>query len=185
MQYTYHSLGRRSLLNKLEIFDLLPEITGKRDIDIITFKMIEERFGRTLNGDNLHFGNSAGIDALKGKDIAIVGTPFSVEESYKLIACYLGADVNKPQDKMPRMRRISHNGCRFVFVTYEEELLREIQMYAIESELEQCVGRARLLRNNCTVYLFSSFPCQQAEIHMLNYLLENEQHVKKENLNDI
>lgn len=177
VQYTYHSLGRRSLSNKQEIFNLLPEITGKRDIDIITFKMIEERFGRTLNGHNLHFGNSAGIDALKGKDIAIVGTPFSVEESYKLIACYLGADVNKPQDKMPRMRRISHNGCNFVFVTYEEELLREIQMYAIESELEQCVGRARLLRNNCTVYLFSSFPCQQAEIHMLNYLLENEQHV--------
>ena len=177
VQYTYHSLGRRSLLNKQEIFDLLPEITGKRDIDIITFKMIEERYGRTLNGYNLHFGNSAGIDKLKGKDIAIVGTPFSVEESYKLIACYLGADVNKPQDKMPRMRRISHNGCSFVFVTYEEEQLREIQMYAIESELEQCVGRARLLRNNCTVYLFSSFPCQQAEIHMLNYLLENEQHV--------
>lgn len=177
VQYTYHSLGRRSLSNKQEIFNLLPEITGKQEIDIITFKMIEERYGHTLNGHNLHFGNSAGIDALKGKDIAIVGTPFSVEESYKLIACYLGADVNKPQDKMPRMRRISHNGCSFVFVTYEEELLREIQIYAIESELEQCVGRARLLRNNCTVYLFSSFPCQQAEIHMLNYLLENEQHV--------
>lgn len=172
VQYTYHSLGRRSLLNKQGIFDLLPEITGKRDIDIITFKMIEERYGCTLNGYDLHFGNSAGIDALKGKDIAIVGTPFSVEESYKLIACYLGADVNKPQDKMPRMRRISHNGCNFVFVTYEEALLREIQIYAIESELEQCIGRARLLRENCIVYLFSSFPCQQAEIHMLNYLLE-------------
>lgn len=177
VQYTYHSLGRKSLSDKLEIFDFITEIAGNRNIDIITFKMIEERYGRTLNGYNLHFGNSAGIDALKGKDIAIVGTPFSVEESYKLVACYLGADVSKPQDKMPRVRRISHNGCSFVFVTYEEELLREIQMYAIESELEQCVGRARLLRNNCTVYLFSSFPCRQAEIHMLNYLLENEQHV--------
>ena len=33
-----------------------------------------------------------------------------------------------------------------------------------ESELEQAVGRARLLWHDCTVYLFSNFPVQQAQI---------------------
>jgi hypothetical protein len=32
----------------------------------------------------------------------------------------------------------------------------------IESELEQAVGRARLLRENCTVDLYSNFPLRQA-----------------------
>ena len=55
-------------------------------------------------------------------------------------------------------------------MTFEDELLREIQMYSMESEQEQCVGRARLLREDCTVYLFSSFPCEQAELDFRDYL---------------
>ena len=34
----------------------------------------------------------------------------------------------------------------------------------IESELEQAVGRARLLRNSCEVHLFSSFPISQSHM---------------------
>ena len=34
----------------------------------------------------------------------------------------------------------------------------------IESELEQAVGRARLLRHACTVHLFSNFPLKQAKM---------------------
>lgn len=40
----------------------------------------------------------------------------------------------------------------------------------IESELEQCIGRARLLRQDCMVYVFSAFPCEQAEISERDYL---------------
>jgi hypothetical protein len=41
-------------------------------------------------------------------------------------------------------------------------VLRDIQFYMIESELEQAVGRARLINNDCTVNLFSNFPIGQA-----------------------
>ena len=69
--------------------------------------------------------------------------------------------------------RVSYNVYSFIMTTYEEPLRRELQLYSIESELEQCVGRARLLNNECTVYVLSSFPCQQAELHMGDYLKED------------
>ena len=103
----------------------------------------------------------------------VVGTPYKVEEAYKLVACYLGADVNREADRYPRPRRVSYNGYSFLITTYDEPLLRELQLYSIESELEQCVGRARLLNNECTVYVLSAFPCQQAELHMRDYLKED------------
>ena len=39
--------------------------------------------------------------------------------------------------------------------------MRELQLWFIESELEQCVGRARLLRHSATVHLYSNFPVRQ------------------------
>ena len=43
----------------------------------------------------------------------------------------------------------------------------------IESELEQAVGRARLLRKECTVNLFSNFPLRQAIMKKSEYDNEN------------
>ena len=59
-----------------------------------------------------------------------------------------------------------------MLTAYHDSILQEIQLYSLESELEQCVGRARLLRKNCTVYVFSAFPCEQAEIITGDYLQE-------------
>lgn len=55
-------------------------------------------------------------------------------------------------------------------MTYADEKMRNLQLFFIESELEQAVGRARLLRENCTVYVFSNYPCQQAELIQDSYL---------------
>ena len=54
-------------------------------------------------------------------------------------------------------------------MTYADATLRAIQFYMIESELEQAVGRARLLRCDCTVNLFSDFPLKQAELKESKY----------------
>lgn len=173
IQYTYHSLGRKDLSNKIQVFSFVQKIAGLPDLPIITFKkncMLKNM--PYTNSQNMHYGNTTGINALSGKDIGIIGTPYKVEESYKLIACYLGADVNQKQDQKPRMRRINYKNYNFLIVTYQEPLLREVQLYSIESELEQCIGRARLLRKDCTVYLFSAFPCEQAELRQRNYLIE-------------
>jgi len=172
IQYTFKSLGRADLLKNLQVFFVAKKIAGKSKIPIITFKRFA--YNSELVGKNeygLHFGNTAGIDKLKGKDIIIIGTPYKAEEGYKLVACCLGANVNTENDKKPRMRRVTYKKCNFLAVTYEDSLLREIQQYSLESELEQCIGRARLLRHNCTVYLFSSFPCEQAILKTANYIL--------------
>lgn len=90
------------------------------------------------------------------------------------MAHYLGVDANRKEDFRPHRQRIEYNGYSFLYTTYKNELLREIQAYSISSELEQAIGRARLLREDCTVFLFSSFPCEQAQIHEKDYLaMEN------------
>ena len=147
-------------------------------INIITFKMFEEKFAKEgkgrLNPAGIHFGNSTGINLLAGKDLAVIGTPYKVEEYYKLIARYLGGDVNREGDKRMSLRRVKYKGRSFLITAYKNPVLQEVQLYSIESELEQCIGRARLLRNDCSVFVFSCFPCEQAEIHITNYLLEEE-----------
>jgi hypothetical protein len=171
LQYTYHSLGRKDLSGKLQVFSYAREIAKEQNLEIITFKMFEDRedIGR-LNSAGIHFGNSTGLNSLGGKDLAVVGTPFGVDENYKLIACYLGADVNQKEDRRPHFRRVEYNGCSFLMTTYKDPLLQKVQLYSLESELEQCVGRARLLRNDCNAFVFSAFPCEQAELHTRDYL---------------
>lgn len=172
IEFTYHSLGRRDLAGKMEVFEFAKKCANNQNLEIITFKENRQLANiGNMNTKNLHFGNTTGINSLSGKDIAVVGTPYKVEEAYKLIACYFGADVNDRADMIPRMRRVKYKSRSFVIVTYKNELLREVQLYSIESELEQCVGRARLLRKNCKVYLFSTFPCEQAILKTVNYLL--------------
>ncbi len=169
IQYTYHSLGRRDLRTKRETFNLVRQISEKPDLPIITFLMYEREAGGYARG--MHFGNLTGINTLKGKDVGIVGTPYKVEEAYKLIACHFGADVNKKQDQCPKYRKVEYEGYGFRITAYEEPLLQEIQLYFLKSELEQAVGRARALREPCTVYVFSTFPVEQSELRTGNYLI--------------
>ena len=55
-------------------------------------------------------------------------------------------------------------------MSYKNEILQQIQFYLISSELEQAVGRSRLLRTNSTVFVFSNFPCEQADFCEFDYL---------------
>lgn len=173
-QYTYHSLGRKDLSKKEQVFSVAKEMAGNPKLDIITFKKLEDEGGTVFNAAGIHFGNSTGLNGLEGRDLAVIGTYYRVEEYYKLIACYLGAEVNQEGDKRPSQRRAEYKGNSFLITTYKDKVLREVQLYSIESELEQCVGRARLLRQDCSVYVFSCFPCEQAKIHIKNYLQDYE-----------
>ncbi len=161
IQYADRTLGRQSLDTNLDVFDQARKLSSDPDFDIITFKRFE-KIAKSRNG--IHFGNCTGVNKMQGHDLAVIGTPYKTDEAYKLFACYLGADVNKYQDSSPKPRRVHYNGYSFVITTYDDELLQKIQLYSFESDLEQAVGRARVLRKDCTVYVFSSFPCDQAKI---------------------
>ena len=110
----------------------------------------------------LYFGNTEGSNTLEGKDILVIGTPYHAEFLYKLVAFTMGFDFD--ESSIMKGQLVTYNGYRFWFTTFEDENLRAIHFWMIESELEQAVGRVRLLWHKCTVHLFSIFPLRQAMI---------------------
>ena len=93
---------------------------------------------------------------LEGQDILVIGTPYHAEFIYKLAAFSMGLEFDEDEKMQPQT--ISHNGYRFQFTTFQDEGLRKVHLWMIESELEQAVGRARLLRNRCEVASFLQLP---------------------------
>lgn len=160
-QYTVHSLSRSNMkqIGLAKLKEGINKITKNPDIVQITFKAFSE-------GIRFYYGNTEGLNIFEGKDIAVIGTPHNIPFIYKLIGAYLGFNAN---DQLCR-RFVEQNGYRFKFMTYEDANMRMLQFYFIESTLEQTVGRARLLRYDCTVYLFSNYPLRQAEIIQEDYL---------------
>lgn len=159
-QYTIHTMSRECIKKSGVdiIFKKIREITG--EIPIITFKM----FGKS----DIYFGKTEGFDEYAGKDIAIIGTPHSIPLFYKLIGEALGYQT---RDELHN-HRISRNGYDFPIMTFEGEEMQNLQLFFIETELEQAIGRSRLLRNKNTVYVFSNYPCEQAELLQEDYLPE-------------
>lgn len=158
IQHTDHSYSRSSLDDRL--IEELEQKLG--DTHVITFQKIKHRLNNDGSIPNMHFFNTQGYDGLNGQDIAVVGTPHLNDVVYKLFANAVGMDVNETCDMQTRL--VEHNGFRFYFKTLESDDLRQIQLEMIESELIQAVGRARVLRNECTVEVFSNLPLQQAQL---------------------
>ena len=165
-QYTYHSLGRRNLRDKDEAIKKFIENELSDAESVISFKNFD------INTTSLHYGNAMGSNSLEGKDIVIIGTPYKNERCYKLFATAMGIQVTDKDEC--RKRHVYYKGFGFEIMTYKNEYLRQIQFYSITSELEQCVGRARLLRYDCTVFLLSGFPVEQAELITFDYLERKE-----------
>ena len=153
-QYPGKSMSRSSIANNPGIVRRLMKYFGMRDKHTITF--MREKIG------HLHFGNTEGSNTLEGQDILVVGTPYHADFIYKLAAFTMDMDFDEDEEVEPQV--VAHNGYRFRFTTFKDKYLQAIQFWMIESELEQAVGRARLLRNSCKVHLFSNFPLSQAKM---------------------
>lgn len=185
VQYSCYSLSRKNMAelkdngwSQENLFKRLQELSGDLKYGI-TFKDVEDGLSRFLNLSTLHFGCTSGTDQYKGEDGIIIGTPHQKETSYKLAGCYLGLNVNAKENRIQN-QKVEYGGYEFLMMSYDDEDLRRIQLYMISSELEQSIGRSRLLREDATVYLFSNFPCMQAELHQEDYLKqENEEGEEK------
>lgn len=151
-QYPRKSMSRSSIASNPGIIRRLVTYFCFDDSHVITF--LNEHIGK------LHFGNTEGSNTLEGEDILVIGTPYYAGFLYKLAAFSMGIDFD--EDESMTSQYVTHNGYRFWITTFQNEDLRTIQFWMIESELEQAVGRARLLRNDCTVHLFSKFPLKQS-----------------------
>ena len=151
----YDKSMSRSCINKdIGIIGAIKRCT--KFLHTISFKSLLKHYVLDMT-----FGNTAGRDFLKGQDLDVIGTPHQTEWIYKLCAFTFGL-VFDEEARLKPGTTVEHNGYKFCFMTYADEVLRAIQFYIIESELEQAVGRARLLRENCTVNVFSNFPLSQA-----------------------
>lgn len=125
------------------------------DKDVITFKSFTNQF---MNANKeIYFGNCSGYDSLSGKNLVVVGTPHRNNVEYLLLAVALGINF-KTTDTSMEFKEIVYNGFKFMFKCYDNEELREIQLGLIESDLIQAVGRARTLRTEAVVELYTNFP---------------------------
>ena len=51
-----------------------------------------------------------------------------------------------------------------IAIQQKVQIMKSVSMtWMISSQLEQAVGRARLLREDCTVIVYAGFPVEQAE----------------------
>ena len=157
-QYYDKSMSRTDIDKDNAVLERIKKLSGF----MYTITFMKYHFGE------LHFGNTAGCDFMKGKNIDVIGTPHQPEWIYKLFAYSLGLESSIGA-KLKPVASVEHNGYRFRFTTYDDLIMRAIQFYIIESELEQAVGRARLLRKKCTVNLFSNFPLSQAVMKEFDY----------------
>lgn len=154
LQYPDKSMSRFSIDNDKGIVRRLMKLFNLDESHVITF--MKENIGF------LHFGNTEGSNVLEGQDILVVGTPYHADFLYKLIAFTLGYDFDEDEEMTPQI--IYRNGYRVRLNTYQNENLRKVHLWMMDSELDQAAGRARLLRHDCTVHLFSRYPMKQAEI---------------------
>lgn len=106
------------------------------------------------------FFKTEGCDYMKCENIVVVGKRHYNEMVYKLFVAHLGTDVNV---KM-KFSEVEDECDKCWLHTYEKPVLRKIQLWLLKSELIQAVGRARLLRYNCTVKLYASILLPGAEI---------------------
>ena len=152
-QYTEHTMSRSDIAKKPGILERIAKFTGNKNC--ITFK-------KHSDGSAIYFGKTTGVDVLKGMDLDIVGTPHQPEFLYKLFAYTMGYNIDA--DARMNYQAVMYGDYRFWFMTFDEDndVLRNIQFWMIQSELAQAVGRARPLREKCVVNIFSNFPVHQA-----------------------
>lgn len=109
----------------------------------------------------------------------VVGLPYHNQLQYRFYMYAIYRTVYNPIEKS-RFRRIENTNYSFKLNTQDDEQYQKIQKYLIGSELEQAVGRARLLRYDCTVYLYSGFPVEQANIVYNTLDLEELKNIKEQ-----
>ncbi|WML54333.1 hypothetical protein RCG17_06715 [Neobacillus sp. PS3-12] len=111
------------------------------------------------------FGSTTGLDKFKGQDLMVIGSPYTYREVYLLIGMMLGIKVTEEDCIVENyeLSPVTRYGYQFSCVTFKQNKeLQEVQLALIESELVQAVGRARTLRYDCKVEVFSRIPVPSA-----------------------
>jgi hypothetical protein len=158
IQHTKFSNSKQSLNSRSKAY-ILEKVN---DDFVITFKdesdFFNEKHYQENCSKNVYFGNCRGYNLLSGKNIHVVGTYHLNQVYYFFLAKFAGIDLDFGSDIKPRNQQVMWKGIKFNFYAYDNPNLRQIQFSCIEAELVQAIGRARTIRNQCTVNVYSNFP---------------------------
>lgn len=126
-----------------EIVQYVKSVAG--NLPVVTFKSMQGSSGiNVIQG--AYYSNLRGLDTLKGKDIVVLGTPHLPESSYRLYSAAFG--LNDYSGGVLSYRPIEHNGYEVDLMSIETGSdLQKLQLWYLESEIIQAVGRARALRS--------------------------------------
>lgn len=155
IQHTKKSYSKTSLEGSIE--EANDKLTGDA---AITFKGKKEDISKA--DDLMHFGNLRGHDYLKGFNLDVIGTPHKTNALYLLRAKAIGIDFDETEVNF-EYNLVRYNGFEFKFNSFNHPELTQLQLQCIEADLIQAVGRARLLREDSTVNVYSNLPLNQAE----------------------
>lgn len=161
----------------LVYFEELLRMCKRENMNLITFKDFIEKYKMLMNDDTLSnenpykfllkdidcywFFSMLGLDTLKDKDLAVIGKPLKDDDIFYFLALLL-YDKEYEEKQRCQMQLVEDKGFLFNLYTYEDDILRKIQMWSISSNEEQYVGRARVYDNeDRKVYLASGYPVEQ------------------------
>lgn len=137
-QLTKYSFSRAWIEQNKGLYD---------DVTDVFNKCTKIEFMRFNEKNELHFGNTEGKDGYSDKNLAIFGTPHVNDRVYKLLAASVDYDMKLVNRSSLNHKIIRYGSYEFKFYTYDDEFLKDIQIYYISNELEQSVGRARLVKD--------------------------------------
>lgn len=152
-QYTGHSYFKTEFRK-----GRVPNILD--DQFVITYKGIKTPDNWNIDPD-LHFFNALGTNAYAGKSISVVGTPILPTICTLLIAKCLNFPTPITLDKLYRKVRL--DDYEFKTFTFKDDNLAQLELRFARMELEQACARARSIRQNVKVSVYSSVPVRIAD----------------------
>lgn len=152
------SFSRSSIKANPEPFNATIKKHKSKGENILTFKDKTEQ-PEDPECEIPFFGKSAGFDGYKGHNLAVVGTPNAPSWAYVLHAAACGYDMTgKPDMSQMEFSVTSVNGFETRIMIMSDKRARVAQYAHLNGELVQGAGRARALREDVVVHVYSTFP---------------------------
>lgn len=155
--FSRYTLTNQSEKAKKKIEEIL---TSDKYENVITFMNDElidvEKYGKKKIA---YYGATEGLNGYEGQNLCIIGTPHTNSTLYDAYGVLLtGHGPVSRHWERKRVRTEYHEFDLHTYASEEDQVFTDIQMYMLYSELIQAVGRARQLRYECNVYVYSSLP---------------------------
>ena len=134
---------------------------------IITFKKYKNDLINRGIPEHLiyNFGGVAGLNNMQGRDVLVAGTFNPPLDHIKLKAKIVyGVDIKNDGPGYLKMSQqlVNHDSVTFRYYTYNDPIARDIHLHFTWDHAVQAIGRARVVDNDCNVYLLSNFILYEA-----------------------